>query len=75
VEHLLTVQLVDVETTTLEAVSKTRFAKAELIEVGSQYAYTYITANGIGTSLNVTPGWFMILPVEKMVKHGDDIWL
>jgi TolB-like protein len=73
-DFLVTLQLVDVETTTLVAVSKTRFAKAELIEVGSQYAYTYITANGIGTSLNVTPAWFMILPVEKMVKHGDDMY-
>jgi TolB-like protein len=73
-DFLLTLQLVDVETTTLVAVSKTRFAKAELIEIGSQYAYTYITANGIGTSLNVTPAWFMILPVEKMVKHADDLY-
>ena len=73
-DFLVSLQLVDVETTTLVAVSKTRFAKAELIEIGSQYAYTYITANGIGTSLNVTPAWFMILPVEKMVKHGDDMY-
>jgi hypothetical protein len=38
-DFLITVQLVDVETTTLVAVSKTFFAKAELIEVGSQYAF------------------------------------
>ncbi|UCF97284.1 MAG: hypothetical protein JSV89_19235 [Spirochaetaceae bacterium] len=71
-DFLITLQLVDVETTTLVAVSNTRFAKAELIEAGSQYAYTYITANGIGTSLNVTPARFMILPAQAMVKHGDD---
>jgi TolB-like protein len=71
-DFLVTLQLVDVQTTTLVAISKTRFAKAQLIEAGSQYAFTYITANGIGTSLNLTPAWFMILPVQKMVKHADD---
>jgi TolB-like protein len=71
-DFLVTLQLVDVETTTLVAVSKTRFAKAELIEVGSQYAYTYITANGIGTSLLFSPAHFLVYPVQPKVRHGDD---
>jgi TolB-like protein len=73
-DFLITLQLVDVETTTLVAVSTTRFAKAELIEAGSQYAFAYITANGIGTSLNVSPTRFTILPAQKMVEHADEAY-
>jgi TolB-like protein len=73
-DFLVTLQLVDVETTTLVAVSKTRFAVQELVEVGSQYAYTYITANGIGTSLLFSPAHFLVYPAQAKVRHGDDIY-
>ena len=73
-DFLITLQLVDVETTTLVAVSKIRFAKAELMEVGSQYAFAYITANGIGTSLLFSPAHFLVYPFQPKVRHGDDVY-
>jgi TolB-like protein len=73
-DFLITLQLVDVETTTLVAVSQTRFAKTELIEAGSQYAFAYIMANGIGTSLLFSPAHFLVYPLQPKVRHGDDVY-
>ena len=71
-DFLVTLQLVDVETTTLVAVSKTRFAKAELIEEGNRVAYAYVMANGIGSGVVVSPGNWFVYPQEPPVEVGEE---
>jgi TolB-like protein len=70
-DFLITLQLVDVETTTLVAVSKTSFAKAELIEEGNRVAYAYVMANGIGAGLSVSPNYWFVYPQESVVEIGE----
>jgi len=69
---LITLQLVDVETTTLAAVSQTRFAKTELIEEGNRAAYEYVMANGIGSGLVISPGYWFVYPQEQPVEVGEE---
>ncbi len=70
-DFLVTLQLVDVETTTVAAVSKITLPKAQLIEAGSQYAFAYVMANGIGISLTASPAFFLVYPLQEQVRHGD----
>jgi TolB-like protein len=70
-DFLITLQLADVETTTLVAVSKTSFAKAELIEEGNRIAYAYVMANGIGAGLSVSPNYWFVYPQESVVEIGE----
>jgi len=49
---------------TLQLVSKTRFAKEELIEEGNRVAYAYVMANGIGSGVVFSPGYWFVYPQE-----------
>ena len=70
---ILSLQLIEVETTELIATVSKSIPKEEMIEVGKQIAYEYVTANGIGTSLFFTPTRYLLVPQDEAVKVGDDL--
>ncbi|MCK5672160.1 MAG: hypothetical protein KAH95_02230 [Spirochaetales bacterium] len=70
---ILSLQLIEVETTELIANVSKSIPKEEMIEVGKQIAYEYVTANGIGTSLFFTPTRYLLVPQDEAVKVGDDL--
>jgi len=70
-DFLIALQLVDVETTTLVAISKTTLSKADMIEEGNRIAYAYVMANGIGAGLSVSPHYWFVYPQESVVEIGE----
>ncbi len=70
---IISLRLIEVETTELIAAVSKAIPKEDMIEVGKQIAYEYVTANGIGTSLFFTPTRFLLFPQSEAVKVGDDI--
>lgn len=70
---LISLRLIEVETTELIANVSISIPKAEMIELGKQIAYEYVTANGIGSSLFFTPTRYLLIPQDKAVKVGDDL--
>jgi TolB-like protein len=71
-DFLISLQLVDVETTSLAAAAQVRIPRGELIAEGQRIAYEFLVANGIGMSVNFTPHNSLILPQEPIVPVGDD---
>ncbi|MFO7848465.1 MAG: CsgG/HfaB family protein [Spirochaetia bacterium] len=69
---LLNLRLVDIETTEVVASLSKAVPKEEMIEVGAQMAYEYVTANGIGLSFFATPSRHLLLPQAEAVAVGDD---
>ena len=70
---VVSLRLIEVETTELIATVSRSIPKEDMIEVGKQIAYEYVTANGIGASLFFTPTRYMLVPQSEMVKVGDDM--
>ncbi len=71
-DFLVSLQLVDVETTSLAAAALVRIPRQELIAEGQRIAYEFLVANGIGMSVNITPHNSLIVPQEPIVPVGDD---
>ncbi len=69
---IISLRLIEVETTELIAAVSRSIPKEDMIEVGKQIAYEYVTANGIGTSLFFTPGRYFLYPQDEAVEVGDD---
>jgi len=69
---MISLRLIEVETTEVIAAVSRTIPKEEMIEVGKQIAYEYVTANGIGTSLFFTPTRYLLVPESEAVKVGDD---
>ena len=69
---IINLRLIEVETTELIATVSRSIPKDELIEIGKQIAYEYVTANGIGTSLFFTPTRYLLIPQAEMVAVGED---
>jgi TolB-like protein len=72
-DFLVSLQLVEVETTSLTAAVQVRIPRQELIAEGQRIAYEYLMANGIGMSLNFTPHSSLIVPREPIVAVGDGL--
>jgi TolB-like protein len=70
---ILSLRLIELETTEVIATVSRSIPKEEMIEVGKQIAYEYVTANGIGVSLFFTPTRYLLFPQAEMVKVGDDM--
>jgi len=71
-DFLVSLQLVEVETTSLAAAVQVRIPREELIAEGQRIAYEFLVANGIGMGLNITPHNSLVLPQEPIVAGGDD---
>jgi TolB-like protein len=71
-DFLISLQLVEVETTSLTAAVQVRIPREELIAEGQRIAYEFLVANGIGMSLNFTPHNSLIVPREPIVPVGDE---
>jgi TolB-like protein len=70
-DFLISLQLVEVETTSLAAAVQVRIPREELIAEGQRIAYEFLVANGIGMSLNITPHNSLMVPQEPVVPVGD----
>lgn len=70
---IISLRLIEVETTEVIATVSRSIPKEDMIEVGKQIAYEFVTANGIGTSLFFTPIRQLVVPQAEMVKVGDDM--
>lgn len=70
-DFVINLRLTDVETTEVVAAASIHVPKDLLIEESSRIAYEYVTANGIGLSMFVSPSRYLILNQEKTVAVGD----
>ncbi len=68
---VINLRLVDLETTETVASLSAPVPREEMIEVGAQLAYEYVTANGIGLSFFASPTRHLILPHAEAVEVGD----
>ncbi len=69
---IINLRLIEVETTESIASVSRSIPKEDMIEVGKQIAYEYVTANGIGTSLFFTPTRYLLVSQSEAEKVGDD---
>ncbi len=70
---IISLQLIDVETTELIAAVSRSVPKDTMIELGKQIAYEFVTANGIGVSFFLTPTRYLLVPQAQAVKVGDGL--
>ena len=71
-DFIITLHLIDVETTELTGSSSLRLPKEDLIEIGNRLAYEYVMANGLGLSFNATPHRVLTVTQQPMVAVGED---
>lgn len=69
---IVSLRLIEVETTEIIATVSRSIPKEDMIEVGNRIAYEFVTANGIGTSLFFTPTRYLLIPQDEAKKVGDD---
>jgi TolB-like protein len=70
---IISLRLIEVETTEIITTVKANILKVDMIELGNRIAYEFVTANGIGTSIFFTPGRYLLVPQSEAVAVGDDI--
>jgi len=70
---IITLQMIDVETSRVAAVGECRIEKEILIKESNRIAYEYVTANGLGLSLQGTPLRYLMFPADGWADMESEL--